>query len=143
MRVPRLSAWAIRLAFVYLISGFTLGALMLANKAVPSSHNLWRLLPLHIDFLLFGWMVQFVLGVGFWIFPRFRLPPKHGRSELAWLALGFLNFGIGLVTAGSWQAITGLLLAGRFAEGLAVLLMLVYMWPRIKATETGTKRSSL
>ena len=35
--MPRLSAVAVRLSLVYLLLGFAIGALMLANKGLPFS----------------------------------------------------------------------------------------------------------
>jgi heme/copper-type cytochrome/quinol oxidase subunit 1 len=63
---------------------------------------LWRLLPVHIEFLLFGWIVQLVLGVASWIFPRFWR--SRGNQTPAWISFGLLNLGV-------WLAGGGLLLA--------------------------------
>ncbi len=56
--MPRLSQWIIRTAFIYLLLGFTFGALLLAHKGVPLHPALWSWLPAHIEFLLMGWIVQ-------------------------------------------------------------------------------------
>ena len=61
--MPRLSVWMIRTALVHLLVGFTLGALLLANKGVPIHPMVWRLLPIHIELLLLGWTLQLALGV--------------------------------------------------------------------------------
>lgn len=139
--MPRLSAWALRAALVYLFLGFSIGAAMLANKGVFLSGAIWGLLPMHIEFLLFGWLAQFVFGVGFWIFPRFTVAPRYGRSELAWASVILLNGGILLVVAGVfglWPAAT---LAGRAAEALAAALFVGYAWGRIRPTTTGVTKA--
>ena len=69
--MPRLSQWYIRSAFIYLFLGFTIGALLLANKGIPLHPALWGWLPIHIEFLLIGWLLQLILGMAFWILPRF------------------------------------------------------------------------
>ena len=71
--MPKLSCWFIRAALLHLALGITFGMLILLHKATPFYPPLWRLLSLHIELLLFGWTVQLVMGVAFWIFPRFWL----------------------------------------------------------------------
>lgn len=129
--MPRLAVWSIRAALLYLVAGFTLGMLLLIHKGVPLHPALWRLLPAHIEFLLFGWTLQLALGVAFWILPRFRT--ERGTVRLAWLALGLLNLGVWLSTAGFWFGnARGLALSGRALEAIAVALFALHAWPRIK-----------
>ena len=47
--MPRLSQWYVKLSFGYLLAGFTVGALLLANKGRPIHPALWGLLPAHIE----------------------------------------------------------------------------------------------
>jgi len=129
--MPRLSCWFIRSALLYFALGFTLGGLILFHKGVPLHPLLWQLLPAHIEFLLFGWTVQLVMGVGFWIFPRFRR--SRGNEKLAWLAFGLLNLGAWLVGLGPFvSAFAVIPLLGRLAETGAIIAFTVHAWPRIK-----------
>ena len=132
--MPRLSNWFIRLSFLYLFIGFTLGALLLTNKGRAIDPRLWQLLQAHIELLLLGWITQLGAGVAFWILPRFKEEPKRGNVALAWSAFWLLNAGIWFVVFGAYilQAGAWLVLVGRLAEGLAVLLFLVYAWPRVR-----------
>lgn len=129
--MPRLSVWFIRLALAYLATGFTFGALMLANKGLSFAPMLWRLRPAHIEVLLVGWMVQLAMGVAFWILPRFQA--SRGDVRPAWLALVLINLGIGLVALslvvdlGGWNVVVG-----RLAELIAVAAFALHAWPRIK-----------
>ena len=128
--MPRLSVWMVRASLVYLGVGFTLGALMLANKGVPLHPALWALLPLHIEMLLVGWVVQLAMGVAFWILPRFR--GGRPRAGLVWLAFVLLN--VGLLAAGSaaWLGGRSAAAAGRALELGAVAAFAVHAWPRVK-----------
>ncbi|WP_374686031.1 hypothetical protein, partial [Promineifilum sp.] len=96
--MPRLSQWYIKLAFGYLLLGFTLGALLLAHKGQPLHPALWGWLPAHIEWLLIGWVAQLTLGVAFWILPRFWKEPRRGNTTGAYVALVLLNAGIWLVS---------------------------------------------
>lgn len=133
--MPRLSIWAIRAALVYLAVGFTFGGLMLVNKGIPLSPALWSLLPAHIEFLLVGWTVQLVMGMAFWILPRFSREPRRGNVPLAWFSVILLNLGVWLVGFGPLLVgIAWLQAAGRAAEIGAGLAFSAHAWPRIKAT---------
>lgn len=129
--MPRLSVWFIRAALLYLVAGFTFGALMLANKGLSFSPLLWRLLPIHVEIVLMGWIAQLALGVAYWILPRFR--QARGNTQAAWGAFVLLNTGIWLIglslviNGPSWVP-----LLGRLAEVAATAAFALHAWPRVK-----------
>jgi hypothetical protein len=129
--MPRLSTWFIRASLLYLATGFTLGALMLANKGVRLDPLFWRLLPAHIEVLLVGWIAQLAMGVAFWILPRFQ--SSRGDVRPAWVAFALLNGGLLLVALGTLAgASPWTMLAGRLAEVAAVAAFALNAWPRVK-----------
>ena len=139
--MPVLSVWMIRAALLHLGLGFTFGALLLFNKGVPLHPGLWALLPLHIEAVFVGWMVQLAMGVGYWILPRFHkyvdrdksYDDPRGRVRLAWLAFALLNGGVLAVWASSVLTGIGVLaFAGRTMELLAAGTFALHAWPRIK-----------
>ena len=67
--MPTLSRVAVRLALVSLVLGAAIGAALLAAPTLGGQPP-WRLLPLHVELLLFGWLVQLTMGVAYWILPR-------------------------------------------------------------------------
>jgi hypothetical protein len=130
--MPRLSQWFVRAALIYLLLGLTIGALMLANKGVPLHPALWQWLPVHIEFLLFGWTFQLALGVAFWILPRFWQPPVRGNEWGARMAFVLLNLGIWAITLGRmFAAPPGIILLGRLLEMGAAVSFAIHLWPRI------------
>ncbi|NWF69022.1 MAG: hypothetical protein HXY40_08045 [Chloroflexi bacterium] len=131
--MPRLTVWMVRTALLYLGAGFSLGALLLANKGLPLSPEIWRLLFPHIEAIMLGWTFQLALGVAFWILPRHPQRPKYGYVHLAWAGYILLNAGVLLVIGGEFFASEALTLAGRLVEGLAVAAFAVQLWPRVKA----------
>jgi heme/copper-type cytochrome/quinol oxidase subunit 1 len=129
--MPALSVWAIRCALLYLGMGFTLGGLLLGARAGAISAALMRILPLHIELLLIGWMVQLAFGVGYWILPRSK---GSRRSErLAWASLLLLNIGVLTTGIGGFLAAQrGVLVLGRVAELLAAFAFALHAWPRAR-----------
>lgn len=139
--MPRLSVWSLRAALIYLLAGFTFGALLLAHKGQPYWPQAWSLLVPHVTFLLFGWTAQLALGVAFWILPRYP-GGSRGSERLAAASLLALNLGILLAAAPGMLAAlgaavpggahAGAALAGRSLEAAAGLLFALHAWGRIK-----------
>lgn len=133
--MPRVSVWLIRASLVHLAFGFTLGAVLLVNKGLGYAPGVWRWLPVHYELLLVGWFVQLVMGVAYWIFPRFGMTrAARGREELAWAALFCLNVGVLLVSLGTFETGFGFSVAGRLCETAAAALMAGNIWARTRAS---------
>ena len=131
--MPKLSVWFVRTALAYLALGFSLGAVLLTDRVLPLGVLRPRLLPLHIEFLLVGWMVQLALGVAFWILPRFRTGPERGREGLAWLSFALLNLGLLAPAAGVVTDLPSIMpVLGHMAQGLAAGAFALSVWPRVK-----------
>lgn len=96
----------------------------------------WNWLPVHIELLLFGWVVQLTMGVAFWIMPRYWKKPRRGNTKGAYLALVLLNAGIWMV------ALTPVLwldprvsVTGRLLETGAVITFAHAIFPRVVGRE--------
>lgn len=125
--MPRVAAWFIRASLCHMMGGFVLGGLLLASKGIAMPPRIWVLRSVHIEMLLVGWMIQLVLGVAIWIFPRFVLHRRPRRSAVtAWLAFALLNFGVLLVCMGDTTAA-----AGRVSELAAAASFAIHLWGRV------------
>ncbi|NCF64879.1 MAG: hypothetical protein GWP61_02830 [Chloroflexi bacterium] len=130
--MPPLSRLYIRAAFVNLLAGFTIGALLLAHKGVFIHPALWGWLPAHIELLLIGWIVQFIMGTAFWIAPRFWKAPRRGNETSAQAALLLINAGVWLVVL--WSLFGGriwMLASGRLLEVGAAIAFSLHLWQRV------------
>lgn len=136
--MPFLSLILIRAALVYLTIGFTLGGLILINKAVPFQPALWRLLPLHIEITLVGWIIQFVIGAAYWMLPRLNQPRPRGSEAPVWGTIICLNGGIWLAGVATFVSSPFPLdIAGRVLEFAAIVLFAVHAWPRVRPFGEG------
>jgi hypothetical protein len=135
-----LSSAMLRASLVWLLSGVTIGALMLTDRALPGQWVLW-LMPSHAHMLFVGWFLQFVLGVAYWLLPRKRTPeqPLGYQERVAAIAAGSLNLGLLLRViaepaerGGFASSLTlGLLAASALLQLGAVLVFVTQLWPRV------------
>lgn len=142
--MPPTSMWIVRLAIGYLVAGATIGGIILAGKAIALPSAMWLMRPFHIEFLLFGWMVQIAFGVATWILPR--IASRYSMRPVIAAAV-LLNAGIWMVggagvvplilgSAGSSMPAaigTWLMILGRLLETSAFALFAYHIWPRVRA----------
>jgi len=123
----------VRSALICMGIGFLFGSLVLHHKGVPIYVWTWRLLPPHIELMIFGWTMQLAMGIGFWILPRFPQGDRYGNTALAWIAFALFDAGV-LASAWAGFAANGAVqAAGRGVMLVGVLLYIWVMWPRIRA----------
>lgn len=140
--MPKLSVWMVRASFLCMGLGYLFGALILHHKGIPLFDWTWRLLNPHIELMIFGWMMQFAIGIAFWILPRFSKGPRYGRVDIGWWGFGLFNGGVLMTVAGTWFADSLLALIGRCIIVLAVVLFTVVLWPRVKPLSQVTASHS-
>jgi hypothetical protein len=128
--MPRLSVWFVRAALLYLLAGFLIGAMILAQKGIPYYPVIWNLFPLHMEFLLVGWFVQLAMGVIFWIVPRFSRRPMRGNETIVWASFGLINAGLLIGILQYWVPLS--LLLGRILETGAGITFTIGLWRRVK-----------
>jgi hypothetical protein len=130
--MPKLSVWLIRASLVYMGIGFLFGALILHHKGIPIYVWTWKLLNPHIEIMIYGWTMQFVMGVAYWILPRFTGEGRFGRTDLGWWSFALLNLGVLLTSVEGWFMVGPFSLIGRLCTLGAVVAFVVMMWPRVK-----------
>ena len=130
--MPFISRLMIKFSLLYLMAGITIGAALLINKAWVMSEVLWLLLPIHIEFLIFGWVIQFTLGVAYWILPRYLKSKGRGSKSLASKMAVLLNAGIWMMITSYLLELNLLAISGRILELIAVALFVYLHWNRVK-----------
>jgi hypothetical protein len=119
------------MALGYMLVGTLLGSLLLLQKVIPLPGGIGEVRPIHIEFLLVGFMIQLAMGVALWILPRNKELP---RSRLPWVVGLLLNLGVLVVSVGGRVFDPGTtMFIGRLLEVGAVVLCARLAWPRIRA----------
>lgn len=130
--MPKLSVWLVRASLIHMGIGFLFGALILHHKGIPIYAWSWRLLNPHIELMIFGWTMQFVMGIAFWIMPRFSGNHRYGNVSLGWWSFVLLNTGVLVTAVGTWFALNSVALVGHLNTLGAVLLFVILIYPRVK-----------
>lgn len=136
--MPGLARLYVRTSLVYLAAGALLGALLLWNKGIVLSPDLWALLNVHIDLVIWGWLLHFSLGVTYWILPR-----ADGQRPRAWLVAGTygcLNAGLIIAVLQPWLPGAWLPVAAGGLLFLAGLLFTLHAWPRARPGQVQSQR---
>jgi len=129
--MPAVSRWLLRSSLICLATGMIIGALLLANKALLLADWLWMLLPIHIELLIFGWIIQFTMGTAYWILPRFLEGPKRGNVSLAKFVVVLYNLGLIIAIMEPFIQSNTLIVFSRILECTAVALFALLHWNRV------------
>lgn len=92
--MPPLTRWFIKTSFLYLILSLFVGAILGAQliwNFPPASINLS---PTYFHLLAEGWITMLIIGVIFWMFPKFSLQRPRRSLGLGWASYVLLNLGL-------------------------------------------------
>lgn len=92
--MPTLTRCFIKIGMLYFIIGLMMGAVMLIQPAMGWTANLQVLRPVYLHFLFIGWVTQIIMGVGYWMFPKYSKQHPRGNEPLGWAVLILLNVGL-------------------------------------------------
>ncbi len=118
--MPVISRVMVRLALIYLLLGVFIGTLMLIQKAYPVWDPIWILRPIHIEMLIFGFIIQFTLGTAYWMLPKMLVDSQRGPELPAWIMAAALNLGIVLLLG---KPVVNWFLVGEETHSTLTLLM--------------------
>ncbi len=133
MAMPKLVRWYIRAGLVYLVAALLAGLLL----AAPGTH-IPGLTPVYFHLLMVGWATQLILGVAYWMFPRYSKEAARGPTWLGVMIFAALNLGLLLRAAAEPLQAAGLDEAGWLLAVSALLQMaagwmaVAALWPRVR-----------
>lgn len=130
--MPVQSVWMIRLSLMHLLIAVIIGGLLLIHKTTPLHPGIWALLPVHFELAIWGWLVQFVMGTAYWMFPRHLTGEARGGTNRSWIMIVLFNSGTLLLVTGYFlPEISYIPLIARFSVLLSILLFISLMWKRV------------
>ena len=137
--MPRLARYFIRAGLIYFVVGLLLGALLVARPYVNVPPQVAAFSPVYIHVLVVGWVTQIIIGVAYWMFPKYSKEQPRGNEALGWAVFILLNAGLILRAIGepltSLQPDSGLgwiLLVSALCQLLAGWGFVLNTWTRVK-----------
>ncbi len=129
--MPRLSVWMLRTSLIALLAGSALGAWLLATEPGYAAGRA-GMREMHLTLLLFGWLVQFVLGVAYWMLPRYPVAPERGPIWVAWAGYAAFLAGLSAGPVGLLMHHNGIAPAGSVLLAGATFTFLLLLWGRAR-----------
>ena len=91
--MPTLSKIFVGASCFYLLVGGFFGVLISLSKVFPQFKFLF-LIPVHLDFMIFGWFFNFIAGVAWWILPRLKEGTFRGNPIFTAITFILVNLGL-------------------------------------------------
>ena len=98
--MPQITRIFIKTALLYFVAALLLGILLAARAWLPESLLLGGLWPVYWHLFMLGWVTQLIVGIAYWMFPKFSRAMPRGSDRLAWATWGLLNGGLLLRVVG-------------------------------------------
>jgi len=137
--MPTLARWYIKAGLVYFVLALIAGVLVQARTVVDLPSRLAVLRPVYIHLLAVGWITQLIIGVGYWMFPKFSRENPRGSERLAWATFILLNVGLALRVISEPQVsicaepdLGWMLALSAVLQLIAGWLFVINTWARIK-----------
>lgn len=129
--MPNQSVIMLRLSLLWLFLTTLIGAILLINKVIYLHPAIWALLPLHFEIAIWGWVVQFIMGTAYWIFPRKLKGEPRGSNAVANWMVTLYNLGLILLISGYlFPSFEYLQFFGRSFSLISIFLFLSIIWDR-------------
>lgn len=137
--MPTLARWYIKAALVYFVLALLAGVIVQARVIIDLPSRLAVLRPVYIHLLTVGWITQLIIGVGYWMFPKFSRENPRGSERLAWATFILLNLGLALRVVSEPQVsiraepdLSWMLALSAVLQLVAGWLFVINTWARVK-----------
>jgi heme/copper-type cytochrome/quinol oxidase subunit 1 len=139
----------IKTGIAFLLLGLALGVRMLVHRELGNRFASPFEMSAHTHALLVGFMMQMIMGVALWLFPRPAKDDDRYRPFMAEIAYWILTTSTFVRVLGEllrpdisapWLRWT--IVAAGVAQALGVLLFFQTLWPRIRAFGSRAREQS-
>jgi len=130
--MPAITRYFIKAAMLYFAGGLLTGFLISARTFFNLPAALTAMTPTYLHMLVVGWITQLIIGVAYWMFPKFSKESPRGDERVGWAIFVLLNVGLLLRVIGEPLNIGWMLPISAILQLFAVWLFIIVVWPRVK-----------
>ena len=98
--MPAITRYFIKAAILYFGAGLLTSFLVSAQKMLNLPSFFQSMTPTYLHMLVVGWITQLIIGVAYWMFPKYSKEQPRGNEKVGWVVLIALNAGLILRTIG-------------------------------------------
>lgn len=92
--MPLLSRTFIKAGLIYFVAGLFAGVLTVGQPILNLPSFFGVFYPVYIHLLMVGWVMQLIIGVVYWMFPKYSKEHPRRSETLGWIVFGLLNAGL-------------------------------------------------
>jgi hypothetical protein len=137
--MPLLSRTFIKAGLIYFVLALIAGALTVARPVLNLPATIGALYPVYLHLLMVGWVTQLIIGVAYWMFPKYSKERPRRSERLGWAVFGLLNVGLILRAFGEpllvvkpeWN-VGWMLAASAVLQALGGWAFVINTWGRVK-----------
>jgi len=135
--MPTVARWTIKAGLIYFVLGLAAGVLIQLRPYVDLPRWTAGIRPVYIHLLVVGWITELIIGVAYWMFPKFSKENPRGSEKVAWAVFFLLNAGLLLRIWAEPQVMTGTKIGWMLALSAALQLIagwlfVINTWVRVK-----------
>jgi hypothetical protein len=130
--MPKITRYFIKAAMLYFAAGLLTSFLISARKPLNLPLFVDGMTPTYLHMLVVGWITQLIIGVAYWMFPKFSKASPRGDERIGWAVFILLNVGLLLRVIGEPFNIGWMLLISAIFQLFAIWMFIIVIWPRTK-----------
>lgn len=120
--MPPVTRWSIRSALVYLVISLFLGVLQAGSSLW--GWNIPGIFPVYIHLFVIGWLTLMIIGVAYWMFPKYSRESPRRSEPVGWTVFILIN--IGLLLRAIVEPLVGNLSGGVW--GWLLAFSAIFLW---------------
>lgn len=137
--MPIVTRTYLKASLLFLVAALVAGVLVMARPLLDLPRFVAGLTPVYFHLFMVGWVTQLIIGIAYWMFPKYTKEQPRGRDWLAWTTFVLLNTGLLLraiaepAQTASGAAVWGWALAiSALLQWAAGMAFVINTWPRVK-----------
>lgn len=137
--MPPITRLFVKTSLVYLIASFGVGLFLALRPLITLPALVNGLAPVYFHLFMVGWVMQLIVGVAYWMFPKWSRERPRGYEALALATFWLLNLGLLLRVAAepaqlvsAWPGWGWVVVFAALLQWLAGMTFVVNTWPRVK-----------
>ena len=137
--MPLVTRYFIKTSLVFFVAALLCGFLLALRPFIKLPNFVIGLTPIYFHLFMVGWVTQIIIGVAYWMFPKFTKETPRGSEALAWITYALMNSGLLLRTVAepanavqTWVGWGWLVALSALLQWLGGCAFVVNTWPRVK-----------